>query len=85
MEITSIDPNGQELTIKVSSNEESLFMLLKGYLEEVKGVDIVGVTKDHYLIDKTEFYVRVEKGDAQKIVKDALKTIKKELQSMKLK
>lgn len=85
MKIQSINAEGTQLQIKTDSNEESLFMLLKGYLEETKGVDIVGVTKDHYLVDETEFFVRVEKGDAKKIFTDALAKIKKELEGMKVK
>lgn len=86
MEITSINAQKNELTIKVSSNEESLFMLLKGYLEDNNDVDIVGVTKEHHLIDSTEFYIRTLDGkDAKAVFTKALETIKKELQQLKLK
>lgn len=86
MEITSINAQKNELTIKVSSNEESLFMLLKGYLEDNNDVDIVGVTKEHHLIDATEFYIRTFDGkDAKAVFTKALETIKKELQQLKLK
>ena len=85
MKIESINSEKNELTIKVASNEESLFMLLKGYLEENKDVDIVGVTKDHYLVDETEFYMRTQKGDAKAVFKKALADVKKELKAMKAK
>ena len=86
MEISSVEHKKNELQIKVSSNEESLFMLLKGYLEENSDVDIVGVTKEHHLIDETEFYLRVdEKKDAKEVFTKALSSIKKELEGLKLK
>ena len=86
MEISSIEHKKNELQIKVSSNEESMFMLLKGYLEENPDVDIVGVTKEHHLIDETEFYLRVhEKKDAKDVFTKAIASIKKELESLKLK
>ena len=86
MEISSVEHKKNELHIKVSSNEESLFMLLKGYLEEHSDVDIVGVTKEHHLIDETEFYLRVdEKKDAKEVFTKVLSSIKKELGGLKLK
>ena len=85
MNIEEISADGTQLKIKTSSNEESLFMLLKGFLEDTKGVDIVGVTKDHHLIDETEFFLRVESGNAKDVFKKALATIKKELETIKVK
>ena len=85
MEISIINDNKNELKLKVPTNEESLFMLLKSHLEEVEEVDIVGITKEHHLIDDTEFYMRTYKEDAKEVFKEALANIKKELEVMKLK
>lgn len=85
MEISIINDNKNELKLKVPTNEESLFMLLKSHLEEVDEVDIVGITKEHHLIDDTEFYLRTYKEDAKKVFKEALTNIKKELEAMRLK
>lgn len=85
MEISIINDNKNELKLKVPTNEESLFMLLKSHLEEVDEVDIVGITKEHHLIDDTEFYLRTYKEDAKKVFKEALTNIKKDLGAMKLK
>ena len=85
MEIVEKVDDKEVLRIVVDSNEESLFSLLKTYLEQQADVDIVGVYKEHYLLDKTEFYLKVKKGKAIDVFKKALKTIKKDLGSMKLK
>ena len=87
MEIQELDDNGNVLKIVVSSNEESLFYLLKSYLDSMKDVDLVGVAKDHYLLDKTEFYLKVngDKKSAKDLFKKALVDIKKDLLSKKVK
>lgn len=85
MEISIINDNKNELKIAVPTNEESLFMLLKSHLEEVEDVDIVGITKEHHLIDDTEFYLRTYEKNAKAVFKEALKSITKELTSLKLK
>lgn len=85
MEVKTLGSEKNELKLKVSSNEESLFMLLKGFLEDNKDVDIVGVSKDHYLIDETEFYLRVNKGDAKEVFTKTLADVKKQLEGLKIK
>lgn len=70
--------------IVFDSNEESLLYLIKAYLEKLDSIDLVGIVKDHHLVDKTEFFVKVVKGDPLKIVKSALADIKKDLESKKL-
>ena len=60
MEIIEKVEEGNVLRILVNSNEESLFSLLKVYLENESDVDIVGVYKEHHLIDKTEFLLKPE-------------------------
>lgn len=69
----------------VDSNEESLFFLLKAYLEADSNVDIVGVYKEHYLIDKTEILVKVKKGNPVEVLKSILVKAKKDLLSKKVK
>ena len=73
------------LRVLVDSNEESLFFLLKTYLEANSEVDIVGVYKEHHLIDKTEFFLKVKKGDALAVFKKELANVKKDLAAKKVK
>ena len=73
------------LRIMVDSNEESLFSLLKAYLQDNKDVDLVGVYKEHHLVDKTEFFLKTKSGSALDLFKKYLKTIKKDLESKKVK
>lgn len=73
------------LRFTVDSNEESLFSLLRTYLDDDKDVELVGVYKEHHLIDKTEFLLKTKKGDAKALLKKALGSIKKDLQSKKVK
>ena len=53
-------------------NQETLFLLIKTYLESDSSVDVVGVYKEHYLVDKTEFFVKVKKGNAKDVFLKAL-------------
>jgi len=85
MEIIEKSQDGANLRFTVNSNEESLFSLLKTYLEQENDVDLVGVYKEHHLIDRTEFFLKTKKGDASAIFKKALGKIKKDLGSKKLK
>jgi DNA-directed RNA polymerase subunit L len=73
------------LRVLVDSNEESLFFLLKTYLEANSDVDIVGVYKEHHLVDKTEFFLKVKKGSALDLFKKELTKVKKDLESKKVK
>lgn len=85
MEIIDKTDDGNVLSFVVDSNEESLFHLLKAYLESNSDVDLVGVYKEHHLIDKTEFFLKTKKGSASALLKKALKDIKKDLMEKKLK
>ncbi len=85
MEIIEQTIEGTDLKIAVDSNEESLFSLLKAYMEPMADVEVVGHFKGHHLVDKTEFYLKVKKGDALKVFKKALATVKKDLASKKVK
>ena len=73
------------LRVVVDSNEEAFFYLLKTYLEKNSDVDIVGVYKEHYLVDKTEFFLKVKKGKPMDVLKKALEDVKKELAKLKVK
>jgi len=85
MEIIEKVEDKQNLRITVDSNEESMFSLLKAYLEPMADVEVVGVIKAHHLIDKTEFFLKVKKGSALTFFKKALKDVKKDLASKKVK
>ena len=85
MEIIEQTIEGTDLKIVGDSNEESLFSLLKAYMEPMADVEVVGHYKPHHLVDKTEFFLKVKKGDALKVFKKALATIKKDLASKKVK
>lgn len=85
MQIIEKTADKNVLNFIVDSNEESLFHLLKTYLESNADVELVGVYKEHHLIDKTEFFLKTKKGDANALLKKALKDIKKELGAQKLK
>ncbi len=73
------------LRIIVDSNEESLFSLLKVYLEAQSNVELVGSYREHHLVDKVEFFLKVSKGNAVDVFKKALKSVKKDLESKKVK
>jgi len=85
MEIVEKNAEGTNLKIQVNSNEESLFSLLKVYLDSMAEVEVVGHFKEHYLVDKTEFFLKTKKVDAEKVFKKALGEVKKDLASKKLK
>lgn len=85
MEIIEKVEEGNVLRILVNSNEESLFSLLKTYLENESDVDIVGVYKEHHLINKTEFLLKTKKGKPLEVFKKALTSVKKDLASKKIK
>ena len=85
MKIIEIEENKDKLRFVVDSNEESLFTLLKVYLEKESDVEIVGVFREHHLLNKTEFLIKVKKGEAKDVLKKVLPKIKKEIQSMKVK
>lgn len=84
MEIIEKLIEGNTCKLVFNSNEESLLYLLKAYLEKLDEVDLVGIVKEHHLVDKTEFFVKVVKGDPLKIVKSALSDIQKDLESKKI-
>ena len=73
------------LKLVVSSNEESLFFLVKVYLEKMAEVDIVGIYKSHHLVDKTEFYLKTKSESPIKVLVKALKEAKKDSKDKKLK
>jgi hypothetical protein len=52
-------------------------------LEANSEVDIVGVYKEHHLVDETEFFLKVKKGKALDVFKKELVKIKKDLESKK--
>ncbi len=85
MKILEKEETKDTLRILVDSNEESLFFMLKTYLEAQNDVEIVGVYKEHYLVDKTEFFLKVKKGSPLAVFKKALATIKKDLNTKKVK
>ena len=85
MEIIDIAEDGNKLRFVVGSNEESLFSLLKVYLEKESDVELVGVYREHHLINKTEFLMKVKKGNAKDVLKKSLSSVKKDLQSKKVK
>jgi len=85
MEILNVSEKGDTLRFMTKSNEETLFLLIKTYLESDSSVDVVGVYKEHYLVDKTEFFVKVKKGDAKSVFLKALADIKKDLELKKVK
>lgn len=85
MKVIQKEEKDSVLRIVVDSNEESLFSLLKVYLEKEVGVDIAGVYKEHHLIDKTEFVLKVKKGKALDVFKKALAKAKKDLKNKKVK
>lgn len=86
MEIIEKSVEENVLKIVVSSNEESLFSLLKVYLDESNDVDIVGVYKPHHLVDKTELHIKaISKKDPKAVLVKVLKDVKKDLLSKKIK
>lgn len=85
MEILEKVQEDNVLRVVVDSNEESLFSMLKIYLQENSDVDVVGLYREHYLVDKTEFFLKVKKGDPLTLFKKVLKEVKKDLESKKLK
>lgn len=74
----------KSLRIVVSSNEETVFFLLKVYLEKDSDVEAVGVYREHYLVDKTEFFLKTKKTDPLDVLKKYFKIVKKDLLSKKV-
>lgn len=74
----------KSLRIVVSSNEETVFFLLKVYLEKDSDVEAVGVYREHYLVDKTEFFLKTKKADPLDVLKKYFKIVKKDLLSKKV-
>ncbi len=85
MEIIDVADKENVLRFVVDSNEDTLFSLLRSYLESNSQVDIVGVYREHHLINKTEFFLKVKKGSAKELFVKELEKIKKDLQSKKIK
>ena len=85
MKIVEKSSKGKLLKLKVDSNEESFFYFLKSYLEKNKDCEIVGVYKEHYLIDETELVFKIKKSNAKECFLETLKKIKKDLKSLKIK
>ena len=82
--LEKVDKDGI-LKIEVGSNEETLFSLLKVYLEKTPEVDIVGVFKNHHLVDKTQLHIKVKKGSGLDVLKKTIKAAIKDLESKKIK
>jgi DNA-directed RNA polymerase subunit L len=85
MKITQKVEEKDSLRIVVDSNEESLFYLLKQYLSQNPDIDIVGVYKEHHLVDETELFIKVKKGKPIDTLKKALKDIKTQINKQKVK
>lgn len=83
MEIIEKVSDKQVLRLVVDTNEESLFSLLRAYLEKNSDVDIVGLYKEHYLVDKTEFFLKTKKGEALALFKKTLAEVVKDINSRK--
>lgn len=84
MQILEKEVDKTTLRVLVDSNEETLFSLLKVYLTSLPDVDIAGFTREHHLIDKTEFFLKVKKGNPEDVLKKGIEVAKKDLASMKL-
>lgn len=85
MEIIKKEKNNHTLKLVTTGNEESLFSLLKVYLEKDSDVEVVGLYKEHHLTDRVEFVIKTKKSDPEVLLKKALKSIKKEVNSFKIK
>ena len=85
MKILDCQSKNNILRVMVDTNEENLFYLLKTYLNEDKSVEVCGVFKEHHLIEKTEFLLKIKSGDAKVFFKKKLSVIKKELNKLKIK
>jgi len=85
MEIIKKEKNNHTLKLVTTGNEESLFSLLKVYLEKDSDVEVVGLYKEHHLTDRVEFVIKTKKSDPEVLLKKALKSIKKEVNSLKIK
>lgn len=85
MEIIEKADEKEVLRIVVDTNEQSLFSLLQTYLNELEDVELAGIYREHHLVEKTEFFLKVKKGSALSVFKKALKDVKKDLENKKLK
>jgi len=86
MEIKDKKVEGNVLKIKTSSKDGTLFYLLKVYLQSRDEVDVAGTYEGHHLVDEAEFYLRVKEGnDPEKIFKEVLSEVKKNLENKKVK
>ncbi|MCA9486777.1 hypothetical protein H6501_00605 [Candidatus Woesearchaeota archaeon] len=84
MEIVEKKDDTTSVSLVLGSDELSLFLVVKHYLEQIPEVDIVGIARDHHLLDRSELHIKVSKGKALDALKKALKEATKDLKSRKL-
>ena len=85
MNIEKITDNKNTLKIDTKDDTQTIFSLLKTFLNENGDVEVSGVFKNHHLQDNTSFFLKTKKANALDVLKKELKKIKKDLNSLKLK
>jgi DNA-directed RNA polymerase subunit L len=85
MELDKITQKNNVLEIKTTDDEETLFSLIKVFLNENSNVEIAGVFKEHHLIAETKLFVKTKKDNSKEILKKELTNIKKELNKLIIK
>ena len=84
MKIVEGGKDGMLLRMSFDSGEESLLYLLKSYLEKHKDCDIVGIYKEHYLIEKSEMVLRTKTLPACDVFLEIMSAAKGDLKDMKI-
>ncbi|MBC7129285.1 MAG: DNA-directed RNA polymerase subunit L [Thermoplasmatales archaeon] len=81
MEIKIKKDNGKEIEFELIG-EKTILNPLKQKLLQYEEVEYAEWRVEHPLISNPEFYLRVNKGNAKKILKKAIKEIKNEIDEL---
>ncbi|MBC7080941.1 MAG: hypothetical protein H5T44_01635 [Thermoplasmatales archaeon] len=81
MEIKIKKESEREIEFEIIG-EKTILNPLKQKLLQYEEVEYADWRVEHPLISNPEFYLRVSKGDAKKILKKAIKEIKKEIEEL---
>ena len=85
MDIEKVENKKDVVKITTKDDTQSVFSLIKTFLQENKEVVSSGVFKKHHLIDETSFFLKSKKDNGLEVLKKELKKIKKDLNSLKIK
>ena len=80
MEFEVLNETKTKLVFKLKGENHTFCNLLKDELYQTKGVEIVTYKIDHPLIGVPEFLIETKGTEPRKVLKEALKNIKKKVE-----